>query len=408
MRSKAVIVVAPKKNEIELVQALGYKVILFKAEVGLDEAFMVDLPIEVDLNNEDLVVERLNEVSDRYDISGVFTLNEYRIPLAAKMSNHLGISSGLSVLAANQCRNKKLTRQVLNSKNVSSVQYELVCCEEEAKSKLSSFQLPVIVKPSNESGSKNVRFCRTDQEVVEAVRDILQQSRNFVGQPLDREVIVEEFLDGTEYSVEACTIKGETRIIAITEKFVTPFPYATEVGHTVPANLCKDNIQEISQLVKEGLLALEIDNGVTHTEVKLTSKGPKIIEVNGRPGGDDIPVLVRAVTGYDLCELSLHIALGGSFENAPWHEPVAPSASIRFLVADSSGTVFFKEDVNHDQLYRMEIYVEQGEEVAKTTSNYNRLGYFIVFGTEEKSSNQIADEVMEQINLHVLSSLQST
>ncbi|MGR5913241.1 ATP-grasp domain-containing protein [Bacillus cereus] len=100
--------------------------------------------------------------------------------------------------------------------------------------KLEGFSFPVIVKPSNDSGSKNVYLCKDYNEVKQAVDVISNSKLNLVGQTLDPEAIVEEYLDGPEYSIESYTIDGKTTIVGVTEKVVTPFPLSVEVGHNFP------------------------------------------------------------------------------------------------------------------------------------------------------------------------------
>ncbi|ADI26183.1 ATP-grasp domain-containing protein [Geobacillus sp. C56-T3] len=404
-QKSAVILVAPRDNEIELAKAKGFKTILFRKSIDFEKAFSVDIPIEVDLNNELLVVEKSIELAKQYDIQAVFTMNEYRIPLCARISEAIGLQKGLSLQAALNCRNKKLTRKILYDSKVDQVKFCLVKSSDESLEVLKHFAFPVIVKPSNESGSRFVKKCNSESEVVQAINEIKNKGTNSIGQPIDPEILIEEYLEGPEFSVESVTINGETTIIAVTEKKVTPPPYSIEIGHTVPYTLSTEDYQRVYQLISKSLEVLGVQNAVTHIEVKKTSSGWHIVEVNARPGGDHIPKLVRIVTGYDLAELALHIALGGTLKDAPKHPVQAPSAAIRFLVADQPGTVLINDTIfakGHCNLVDAKLNVQPGEIVPQTTSNYNRLGYIIAQGSSDTHASEISEEILKFLELRII------
>jgi S-sulfo-L-cysteine synthase (3-phospho-L-serine-dependent) len=405
-KDQAIIIIGlrSKENEIEFVQSLDYQILFFNTTISLEDALRVDIPVELDLNDEALAISKAIALADRFDIRTVYTLNEYRVPLAARMASALGLTHGLPYEAALNCRNKKRTRQLLAQHGVGSAMFALVRTPTEARTALEQFTLPVIVKPSNDAGSNLVARCETPKEVWQAVEAIQGYSENWVGQSLDPDILLEEYLDGPEFSVEACTAAEQTQVIAITAKQTTPPPLAIEVGHTVPAPLPEAAAQAIHRVVIDALKALGVTDTVTHTEVKLTATGPKIIEVNARPGGDKIPLLVKAVTGYDLRALSLHLALGGTLANAPRQDAIAPSASVRFLVAEQSGTVRLTHPdiaTMPPGLHQIHLDIRDGDGVKQTTSNYNRLGYFIAHGTNEQNSDYVADSILQCLAMQI-------
>jgi biotin carboxylase len=405
-KPKAVCMIGHREleNEANLVRARGCRVLFFDRSIDLDEALLVDVPIEVDLNDEDATIAQAQKLSQRFDIQGVYTLVEYRVPLAARMAEALGLGRGISYQAALNCRNKKLTRQRLAEHGVGSAQFALVRSTAEAEETLKTFALPVVVKPSNDSASFLVTRCDTVEQVLDSVRAVQQRTHNWVGQAIDPEILIEEYLDGPEFSVEAVTIGGETRILAVTAKRLTPPPVPVEAGHTVHAPLPEADVEAIHQLVKDALPALDVANSVTHTEVKLTSRGPRVVEVNARPGGDYIQSLVRAVTGYDLYELALHIAIGGTMADLPQHAPVASSAAVRFLTADHAGTLHMADPeiaASVQGVQTLHLIFRDGQQVETTTSNYNRLGHVIVHGTADESADEIAATVLEKLAVRI-------
>lgn len=406
MDNQYVILVSPRDNEVQLVQQQGYKTILLRKEISFDEIFDVDVPIEIDLNNEEVVLEKCLELANQLDIISVFTMNEYRIPLASKISEALQLTYQLPYEASLRCRNKKLARQKLNEAGVGEVQYRLVTSESDLESELQGMDFPLIVKPSNDSGSKNVYLCKSESEISTAIKHIVQSKKNIVGQSIDTDILIEEFLDGPEFSIESVTVNGQTIILGITKKLVTPYPLSIEVGHDFPAALDLDEGKEIRSLVKESLAILGVDFAVTHTEVKLTNKGPRIVEVNARPGGDEIPHLVKAVTGIDLKSLAFLVTLGKGIDSLDLSSSTVPSASIRFLLANQEGKVFFDERFQSASIREQKWYVNNGELVQRTESNFNRLGYFIVYGDEHSPSCSKADSVEKELSITIKNPLE--
>jgi len=393
-----------KGPEFGLIKQLGYKIISFAAEYTLEEVMEADVPVEIDMNDEDAVLKKAAELSKMYNIISVFTLNEYRVLLGARIREALGLKFGISYQAAYNCRNKKVTRKLLSDADISTVKYRLIRSEADIAEALKHIPLPVVVKPSNDAGSKGVCCCQTEGEVFSAVAALLDREGNLVGQKLDEEILIEEFLEGPEFSVETYTFGGDTKIIAITaKKVLSPF-CPTEIGHTVPASVDGETALEIQQLVKNVVALLGVDYSVTHIEVKLTPAGPRIIEVNARPGGDEIPALVEMTTGISLHKLALCISLGVPIESVGALPPKADSASIRFLIAESDGEVDFGNTariLDDPAVVRTEFYADDGIYVQKTTCNYDRLGFFIVKGDKDHYSYDVAEDLLSRIDIKI-------
>ena len=128
-------------------------------------------------------------------------------------------------------------------------------------------------------------------------------------------IMVEEYMTGAEVSVEAMTVNGETTIVTITDKFITPPPYFVEVAHSEPSQLDEDTQEQIRQITRKALKAIHLLNGPSHTEIKVTKEGPKIVELAARLGGDFITSrLVPLSTGVDLVGNSVLLATGGRMD----------------------------------------------------------------------------------------------
>ncbi len=169
---------------------------------------------------------------------------------------------------------------------------------------LQEFVFPLIIKPKDATSSQGVyRIAR-----FEDIGQYIDITRSFAK---TGEIIIEEFLDGPEYSVEAITYRGLTSIIQFTEKYVTPFPRTVEMGHLQPADLSDEQKKAITTIIDSAIKAIGIDNSASHTEVKLTSSGPKVIEIGARLGGDFIAsYLTKASTGISMDRAAVQMAIG--------------------------------------------------------------------------------------------------
>lgn len=167
------------------------------------------------------------------------------------------------------------------------------------------FTFPVIVKPTDRSGSRGVTKVYEPSNVNNAIEKALENSIN-------GKAIVEEFIEGREFSVEGISFKGKHRILTITDKVTTGEPFFTELEHHQPANINLEQWQTIEKVVIKVLSALNIENGASHTEVILTKDNVvRVIESAGRMGGDWIGShMVEASTGVDFLKATIKIALG--------------------------------------------------------------------------------------------------
>lgn len=362
----------------------------------------VERIVITDLTDEPNVLRHIKQLAQTYHITAICTLHEYFVPLTAQLCATFQLP-GLTPQAAQNCRHKKLTRQVLAQHQLASPQHVVIKDVTEIETALKKIPLPVIVKPSNDSGSALVQLCHAAAEVTTAVKAILSQKKNRLGIPLDPTALIETYIIGPEYSVEACTIAGQTRILTVTEKTIYSEEKPFEVRHVVPATLSAEQKQVIAELVTNALAALGVDNSVTHTEVRLTSDGPFIIEVNARPGGDMIAELVAAAKGHDLYELALHISLGGRMDNIP-HSPIqTKTATTQYIYAEKSGVVFLNRMPQPlpPGIQTMNLYYRSGYLVRETTSNFGRMGYVIAHDTETQSSPQVAQQAIDGLAIHI-------
>ncbi|WP_371501714.1 ATP-grasp domain-containing protein [Kitasatospora sp. NBC_00374] len=265
------------------------------------------------------------EVAARRRIVGVMCWDEPLVLDAGLLAAEFGVP-GLSERGVRGCRDKELTRAELTAAGLHQPGFELTTTVEHARAAAERIGYPVVLKPRAMGASIGVVFAADRSELDEAFRIALSASRVDPG-PYRASAIVEAFAPGPEISVDGAVHKGEYLPLFVARKDSSDHPYFEEVGHVVDAAdpLLAD--QELMRTLARAHQALGIEDGITHTEVRLTDRGPLIIEINGRLGGDLIPFLGRIATGIEPGEVLFDVATGRRPDTAPARRAVA---GIRF------------------------------------------------------------------------------
>jgi biotin carboxylase len=230
---------------------------------------------------------------------------------------------------------------------------------------------PLIVKPTDRSGSRGVSLSNSLEELMKNIEKAVFQS-------FKKEAIIEEYIEGKEYSIESISQNGEHTVLAITEKITSGSPYFVELEHHQPAALTKDLKNQIEATVKKGLDALEIRNGAAHSEIKINEKGIYLIEIGGRMGGDFIGShLVQLSTGYDYLKNIINVALGIKIEG--FQPKVAHFSGVYFLSKLTQDLLpyFLSPPTNKNYFLEVKLQSTDFEDVYDSS---NRTGYLIYQG----------------------------
>ena len=164
---------------------------------------------------------------------------------------------------------------------------------------------PVIIKPTDRSGSRGITKLEDSDGLTEAFKRAKDLS-------LEGCVLVEEFAEGQEYSVECISWRGEHHFLAITQKYTTGAPLFIETAHLQPAPMAEECLKRVKAVVFHALNSLGIQNGASHSELKIAPDGRiMLIEIGGRMGGDFIGSdLVYLSTGFDFVKAVIQNCLG--------------------------------------------------------------------------------------------------
>ena len=298
---------------------LGYETHVFAWKDGSIGEKTADFFYPISIIEKEQILEQCKKIG----IDGITTIAS---DLATVTVNYVAKELGLpgnSMECTKKSTNKYEMRKAFRDAGIQTLKFEKINSIDDI-SNLNLKKYPLIVKPTDRSGSRAITKVFNENELKDAIFRALDNS-------FEKGAIVEEYLEGQEYSAEGITYNGKHSFLTITKKATTGAPNFIETGHIEPAGLTEEMKQKVYAELKKALNTLEVTNSATHSEFKINDKGEvKIIEIGARMGGDCIGSdLVQISTGYDFIKMVIDTAMG----NEPTFEKTTKPkvASIKFI-----------------------------------------------------------------------------
>ena len=323
--------------------------------------------------------ENISKKCEEINVDGICSIgSELAMLTVSKVASKLKLHSN-SVNSAKLTQNKSLMKICFRKFGVDCADgmefFELEKAEKYAINLLEIYN-SIIVKPTDRSGSLSVSHVKSIDQLSKAFCDAQKSS-------FTKSVIIEEYINGNEYSIESISYKRTHRIIAITKKYTTESPFFVENGHFQPSDLSKSILNKINILIKKALSSLEISDGISHTELKILKDGKiKVIEVGGRMGGDFIGShITKYCTGVDLIKAALEISIG----KFRWSNFVIKKhipSGVVFLTSNKNGRLISceKKIIRNRKIYKEFINNKLNDKIEITTNSSDRFGYIIYSG----------------------------
>ncbi len=253
------------------------------------------------------LAEAARSLPTEVKIAGVLCWNEMRMIQAAELARALGLP-GTTPEGIIRCRDKHLSREAMLAYGMPQPASVLVGSVEEALQTAARIGYPVIVKPRDMGASYGVTLAQNEEQLAVALTHA-QSARNGVPQ-YERSVLIEEYMDGPEVSIDTAWWRGKMLPLYLARKVTGFYPHFEEIGHVVNAEdpLLQDS--KFLGVLEDAHRAVGFDDGITHTEFRLTTAGPRIVEINARLGGDLIPYVGEVATGISPGQVAAELACG--------------------------------------------------------------------------------------------------
>lgn len=274
-----------------------------------EHRYVDDFTVVADLADAEALIRSAREVADSDPFDGVICWDETWIVQAARVAYALGLPGEPS--SVERCRDKYRTRAALDAGHVPQPRSLLVSDCDEALSAADAIGYPVILKPRALAGSFGVVRADSPAQLRRVIA--FTDASGLMAPDLpthDRNILVEEYAQGPEISVDCVVHGGEVTPVCLARKELGFAPYFEETGHVIDPRDPLWSDEPLLDTVRRTHAALGFTDGVTHTEIKLTTQGPKIIEVNARIGGGMIPLLHLLGGGADLGLAAAAVACG--------------------------------------------------------------------------------------------------
>lgn len=351
MRKLAII--GANEFQLELIikaKEKGYETHVFAWKAGDVGEVEADYFYPISITDKEAILEQCEIIG----IDGIASIaSDLAIITVDFIANELNLV-GNSCECSSLTTNKYLMREALGNENLPIPNFQLFSSITDVE--VDRFSLPCIVKPIDRSGSRGITLISSFKDLSTAT--IKSQECSFVD-----DVLIEEFINGREFSIESISRSGEHRILQITEKFTTGSPCFIERGHLTPARISENEVTLISKVVTKALSCLKVKNGAAHSEIKLNSNGEvKIIEIGARMGGDFIGShLVKISTGFDFTGAVIDIAVN--------KEIVLPEKNSLKQIDQFSLVIYYFSNEQYKCLLEVEDMKEV--KVIKTEKNIN-------------------------------------
>lgn len=340
--------------------------------------------------DEDAVLE----VARKFQPNGIMTLaTDMPMRGVAKAADALGLNS-ISYETAVKATDKYEMIKAFEEHNVPAPWFHLVRNYEDLSCLKDKITFPCIMKPTDNAGSHGVVKIHSYEELLSNYEYSHSCSRR-------GNVIVEEYLDGEEVSVEVMVVDGKVNILQITDKLTTGAPYFVEMGHNQPSRLDIDIQSKIKDVAERACIAIGINQGPAHVEMKITSKnGPKMIELGARMGGDNITThLVPLSTGIDMVGTTIKIALGEDVNIVP---TLNCGSAIRYFEAPFGkikSIEGIEEALKIEGVRQISFTKEIGEESAPIHCSNDRIGFVIAQAENVEEAINICEKIIKIIEI---------
>lgn len=348
----------------------------------------------VDIKDSEAILSLLARNNLIIDSAMCFS-TEIALRTVADINERLGLV-GLNMKEVLVATDKVAQREVLKSSGLPTPGFKEFRKGDDLSS-LDKLRIPVVVKPTDNAGSRGVTIVREKDKLAEVIDESLKESK------YDSKVVVEEFVPGLEFTVEALIIDGEVNILGISEKKkpINNFTVSVELFYNSP--FVESHRDEIEAIIKPFLINCGFNNTITHTEIIYSYIDHLfyVVETTVRSGGFHIfDKILPVITGLDIIGITVDTLLGekpllGKIEKRPG---ILGFFYNNFGVIKSISIVdtALPKDVEYG------LFVKEGEIIKDLSTDGSRLGYYVTFGNNWREAYSKAREIEYAVKFEIV------
>lgn len=379
---------------IKIAGEMGWTTIVADGSTDIPGKAYADYFENIDLKDTYGMIKTALGYKNSIGLDGVFTAGTDFSEIVARVAAAASLP-GISIDAAINASNKSKMREVFEKHDVASPLFTTVSnvsALDCAKIIDKGLEFPLVVKPVDNMGSRGIRRTDDCNQLFDAVRAALMFSRS-------GKVIIEEFLEGPEFSIDALVYKNEITICGFADRHIYYPPYFIEMGHTIPSGLNSDAAEEIFDTFKKGVRALGITDGAAKGDLRLSRGKVYIGEIAARlSGGYMSGWTFPYSSGVELTRGALQIAVGrhpGDLSPSLFLTSAERAViSIPGLIKDISGIEKVKAGKNIKEIF---LRVLSGDQVRFPENNVEKVGNCIAVNKDRCFAVNSAEDACRDI-----------
>jgi biotin carboxylase len=382
---------------VDVAHKMGLKVVVLDKSLQAPAMAGADEKAEVSTKDIDATVNFAKKFAETHNVVGVYTQGTDVELTVACVAKELGLP-GIDIQSAKDCNNKIEMRRRLAQFNVPGPKFAFANTYEEAQQKAKLLGYPLVVKSIDNSGSRGIRILE-NASLLEQACDEAQKYSFY-----DKRILLEEYLEGEEYSVDTVVYNGIVYPCGISDReFDYSKEFAVQTGSITPSRLPEDIQNEMYNLMSQAARAMGIDKGAFKGDLILCGNKPKIIEITARlSGGFDSQYRKPYSFGINLIKATIDIAIGNNLD----FRDIIPKwvkyskTTSPFPKAGKITKISGLEELKSIKGVRnVFLLVNEGDMVEDYKHCVNRVGYIILTADSYEELKQLEKQALETLKI---------
>ena len=398
MKNKKIIIIGAgllQVPAIQIAQDMGLYAIVFDYNKDAHGMKIADLPMVVSTRDVDGSVRAARDLSKQMEINGVITVGTDASTTVAAVANALGLP-GNRFEDAYAASNKIRMRERFKKNNVPQPNFFPVWNYEETIEAFRHLNKPVVLKPADNMGARGVMKVENESDILAAFNRAKSSSPS-------GEVIIEEYMDGPELSIDMLIYDNEIYVTGVADRIIEYPPFFIETGHIMPSNLDKDKIDDAIKVMKDGIKALNLKIGAAKGDIKVTKNGAMVGEIAARLSGGFMSAYTYPLsTGVNLIKNAIEIALGNPPSDL---KPKWNKVSVEKAFLPGTGIIESIDGIekakNINGIKEVFIKTKAGDILVPPTNNLDKAGNVIAVGSTRDEAIAIANKAIDSVHFRL-------
>ncbi|GGV93016.1 carboxylase [Streptomyces narbonensis] len=376
--------------------------------IGTEDFWPADRYRVAGSKHVDDIVAAAREWHAQEDFDGVFTFSEFGVMAVAHVAEALGLPT-IGVEAARTSRNKFLMRQAHEEHKAPHARFRFVSTVDEAEAAAEEFGYPVILKPTlgaassfvfrlDDAGELRERFATAAEGITEAALFQLEADGMDVG---PSGLLIESFLDGNEYLIEAVAWDGEVHLGSVVDRVTVEGATFDDDVHHAPTSLSGPQLARVHQAVTAAAHAQGLRRCAMHAEVRFHGDEPYILEIAARPGGGGLDHMARLSAGFCPIRATADVA-AGQRPDVDGYTPTGTHTAAMCLISGPGEirSISVPAEVEEsDRLFFFNVTAKPGDLIKRPPEGNSILGFLGATGTSLEDAMNTATELANKIEV---------